>query len=1008
MRLHAAPSRLGARPRGPEPVSWSRDERVSVSTERGVRVAEILLLGAGGGGGEEGGEEAPGAGDPRPRLRVTALQIPSATSAVSVGPQQQQEEEEAAAAHAHLEEAGEEGTLGAADRHEFALHRGFTRTHGANVPLRGGCVCARWSPVGCDVRGRSMLVCLSSEGFVSLWVWAERDVHTWSCLADLTQMYRDILKKENYHAADGASLKDFDEFKRRSQMQAPVSVEWSRMFTTTRVRDKSGACEEIHFALLAVMMASGHIVVWQVLVPASTSAHVVLGSVLESGLASPRSLSWWACHVGSQNINGLVVGDSMGQVRLLPVNLSAVKGYFTLRQPVTLWSSQDGLSVNFIRTLDMVPSGDTSVHGAKLPSSQGSGAPAAQHAGGTGVTEQAGAPGGPPQADPARPATAPKAVAKTASKAAPKAGSHARASPHTGALPSSTSQCGRTSVVLAARGPHLLACVVCVSGGGMSVQTAHVTGLHPQPICGMAAVCSNRWGDGDGGGGDGGMVYTASADGSLCCVWPVLCSSGGEGDVSVSIPAVAGQRRWVRFERRIMRLPGPLGRARIRGLAASPNGAFLAVLTTEGLSGGDSEEEEVASGQECKAGRDESAEKQRTRGDGEDLGFGDACERDPATKPACHRKTPNRDGGHADGDFPVTLGLHPPQRTYSLAFVSLVNPDEAFRRLVSVPPPDSPSLSACGLAFLRADLLEVLRSHSLDVGGRVPAPMLAELDRLTEAKESGVRSRDRGRWAAYLTRVRLYLLRFAIHARGRPRSRWPPVGAEAFARPRPATGTGPDGAGNGVVSGVKDESVDGIKDEEDDDDDDDGGSNAGGEFNTADATRMKSTEAVSEGAEHETEDDWLLAEIRRRERVLARGAACRVLERAFLCTRFDLHLHLPARGLLSFITSGDTSAHATDAQVLAANILKKIGKQDIQEKCVLCAAVIPFVSHAKATCANGHQWLRCAVTFAACQTWRYRRCILHDSVAAFPKATDPEWMKQHLDSPCIYCDSPYL
>uniref|UniRef100_S4RVT5 Transcription factor IIIC putative zinc-finger domain-containing protein n=1 Tax=Petromyzon marinus TaxID=7757 RepID=S4RVT5_PETMA len=424
----------------------------------------------------------------------------------------------------------------------------------------------------------------------------------------------------------------------------------------------------------------------------------------------------------------------------------------------------------------------------------------------------------------------------------------------------------------------------------MSVQTAHVTGLHPQPICGMAAVCSNRWGDG----------------------------SGGEGDVSVSIPAVAGQRRWVRFERRIMRLPGPLGRARIRGLAASPNGAFLAVLTTEGLS----------------------------------------------------------------------VGLHPPQRTYSLAFVSLVNPDEAFRRLVSVPPPDSPSLSACGLAFLRADLLEVLRSHSLDVGGRVPAPMLAELDRLTEAKESGVRSRDRGRWAAYLTRVRLYLLRFAIHARGRPRSRWPPVGAEAFARPRPATGTGPDGAGNGVVSGVKDESVDGIKDEEDDDDDDDGGSNA--------------------GAEHETEDDWLLAEIRRRERVLARGAACRVLERAFLCTRFDLHLHLPARGLLSFITSGDTSAHATDAQVLAANILKKIGKQDIQEKCVLCAAVIPFVSHAKATCANGHQWLRCAVTFAACQTLRYRRCILHDSVAAFPKATDPEWMKQHLDSPCIYCDSPYL
>uniref|UniRef100_UPI00358FA64A general transcription factor 3C polypeptide 4 isoform X3 n=1 Tax=Myxine glutinosa TaxID=7769 RepID=UPI00358FA64A len=123
---------------------------------------------------------------------------------------------------------------------------------------------------------------------------------------------------------------------------------------------------------------------------------------------------------------------------------------------------------------------------------------------------------------------------------------------------------GSCSVVFAARGPHLLAAVLRGSvkkdggRGELSLSVFHIPGLHPRPITSFTVTPSPQ----------GPVIYTC-ADGhdKLAVVQPRL------GTLSTDAA--------LNFQRFPIALPGLSGRTRIRGVAASPGGAFLAVLVQQ-------------------------------------------------------------------------------------------------------------------------------------------------------------------------------------------------------------------------------------------------------------------------------------------------------------------------------------------------------------------------------------------------------------------------------------------
>ncbi|XP_062815254.1 general transcription factor 3C polypeptide 4 isoform X1 [Anolis carolinensis] len=238
----------------------------------------------------------------------------------------------------------------------FMLDRAFHPEGKGLPPLRGYKYCC-WSPLGCDANGRCLLAALTLDN--RLTIQANLDRLHWAPLADLTQLYAERLMESGFRpgrAEEGpppvGDLGDLAEFRRRHSMQAPVRMEWSSLCTTQQVQ-RNLECRDEGSVLLAVLFESGEVAVWQFRLPFAGKESVSSCSTVESGVASPSALSWWEYEHGGRRMSGLLVGSALGPVKLLPVNLKAVKGYFTLRQPVVLWPEEDRLPVQSLRSVPL-------------------------------------------------------------------------------------------------------------------------------------------------------------------------------------------------------------------------------------------------------------------------------------------------------------------------------------------------------------------------------------------------------------------------------------------------------------------------------------------------------------------------------------------------------------------------------------------------------------------------------------------------------------------------------
>ncbi|KAG7476400.1 hypothetical protein MATL_G00082420 [Megalops atlanticus] len=436
---------------GVEPLSWSEDHRVSACCASSIAVMEIL----------------PDVYNISQDLVIhrTSIPVPNDVHVLKVGPEREVQE-------------AKEKLAGSPDptvRQPFLLDRVMNPAVGMLPPMLGVRY-ASWSPLGCDASGRCLLAALTLDGRLAVHSCSGR--LQWRPLLDLTEAYGELLAEAGY-ALPGAEpplgpAGDPEELRRRHAMQTPVRMEWSGVCGTQQVQPNN-ECRDVGSVLLAVLMENGDIAVWHLAVPVLGRGSVVSCSALRSGVPSPSALAWWEFDHGGLKMTGLVVGSSAGPLRLLPVNLKAVKGRFTLRKPMVLCEEADLIPVHSVRCVSLYH-------------------------------------------------------------------------PH---------QKVNCSLVLAARGPYLCWCLLLISRAGLSMYRSHVTGLHSGPI---AAVTAARHG--------AGSVFTCSGDGGVRKLTPVFTQVA------------------VTFRQERLELPEGVAGRRVHGVAVSPNGAYLALVTSEGMADG--------------------------------------------------------------------------------------------------------------------------------------------------------------------------------------------------------------------------------------------------------------------------------------------------------------------------------------------------------------------------------------------------------------------------------------
>ncbi|XP_074871415.1 general transcription factor 3C polypeptide 4 isoform X4 [Carettochelys insculpta] len=228
---------------GLEPLAWSEDHRVSVSTARSIAVLEQLS------DIHSGGQELV--------IHRTAVPTPAVACLLKVGSKKEVAECKEKFA------SSKDPTVS----QTFMLDRVFN-PEGKSLPPLRGFKYSSWSPLGCDANGRCLLAALTMDN--RLTIHANLNRLQWVQLVDLTEIYGERLYENSYKISKTepprGDLGDFAEFQRRHSMQTPVRMEWSGICTTQQVKHNN-ECRDVGSVLLAVLFENGNIAVWQFQLP---------------------------------------------------------------------------------------------------------------------------------------------------------------------------------------------------------------------------------------------------------------------------------------------------------------------------------------------------------------------------------------------------------------------------------------------------------------------------------------------------------------------------------------------------------------------------------------------------------------------------------------------------------------------------------------------------------------------------------------------------------------------
>ncbi|XP_026154082.1 general transcription factor 3C polypeptide 4 isoform X2 [Mastacembelus armatus] len=429
---------------GLQPLAWSHDHRLAVCTTTSVSLMELVC------DVHSNRQDL--------MLHRTAVPVPAEAHRLRVGPA------------GELTEAIEKFST----HPDPAVRQVFLadRVINPSLEVHRGVKYASWSPLGCDSSGRCLLACLTLDHRLTIHNSHKR--LEWNMLVDLTKKYSERLKERGFAKKDNkppqANLLDFEELQRRFSMQTPLRMEWSSIYTIKQVQPDN-SCIDVEMVLLAVLMENGDLVLWKFVLPFINGTDVVFYDIIESGVTMPSDLAWWEYENTDRRMSGLIIGSEVGPVKIMPVSLSGVKGYFTLRHPVILWKECDQIAVENIKCVPMIH-------------------------------------------------------------------------------PIHKSNC---SLIVASRGCYVFWCLLMISPAGLNVHNSHVAGLHSLPVVSLAVSQHNV------------AVYTCSMDGCIKKLTPTFT-----------------ENTLIFKQENVLRSENLTGR-RIHGIAVSRNGAYVAMVSTQGI-----------------------------------------------------------------------------------------------------------------------------------------------------------------------------------------------------------------------------------------------------------------------------------------------------------------------------------------------------------------------------------------------------------------------------------------
>uniref|UniRef100_A0A1A8MXH3 General transcription factor IIIC, polypeptide 4 n=2 Tax=Nothobranchius pienaari TaxID=704102 RepID=A0A1A8MXH3_9TELE len=431
---------------GLQPLSWSEDHRLAVGTCGSLTLLELLC------DIHSNRQEL--------TLHRTSIPVPTEAHRIRVGsPAEVAEAMEKFSTHP-------DPTV----RQEFLADAVINPSVGA----RKGVKYSSWSPIGCDSTGCCLLACLTLDN--RLTVHRSHKHLEWTTMVDVSKKYSERLKERGYAKKDNkppeANLLDFDELQRRFRMQTPLRMEWSSVYSMTHVQ-QDNSCVNVDMVLLAVLMENGDLVLWKFSLPFTKGEDVEFYDLVESGVTRPSDLAWWEYENEDRRMSGLIIGSEVGPVKIMPVNLSKVKGYFTVRQPIVLWKECDEIPVENIKCVSLIH-------------------------------------------------------------------------------PIHQTSC---SLIVASRGCYIFWSLLMISPAGLNVHNSHLAGLNSLPVVSLTVSRHS------------GTFYTCSTDGWVTKLTPKFTESSLVFTVDKLLQ------------------PEALTGSRIHGISVSHNGAYFALVGTQGLVG---------------------------------------------------------------------------------------------------------------------------------------------------------------------------------------------------------------------------------------------------------------------------------------------------------------------------------------------------------------------------------------------------------------------------------------
>ncbi|KAF7217771.1 general transcription factor 3C polypeptide 4 isoform X1 [Nothobranchius furzeri] len=431
---------------GLQPLSWSEDHRLAVGTCGSLTLLELLC------DIHSNKQEL--------TLHRTSIPVPTEAHRIRVGsPAEVAEAMEKFSTHP-------DPTV----RQEFLADAVINPSVGA----RTGVKYSSWSPIGCDSTGCCLLACLTLDN--RLTVHRSHKHLEWTTMVDVSKKYSERLKERGYAKKDNkppeANLLDFDELQRRFRMQTPLRMEWSSVYSMTHVQ-QDNSCVNVDMVLLAVLMENGDLVLWKFSLPFTKGEDVEFYDLVESGVTRPSDLAWWEYENEDRRMSGLIIGSEVGPVKIMPVNLSKVKGYFTVRQPIVLWKECDEIPVENIKCVPLI-----------------------------------------------------HPIHKTS-----------------------------CSLIVASRGCYIFWSLLMISPAGLNVHNSHLAGLNSLPVVSLTVSRHS------------GTFYTCSTDGWVTKLTPKFTESSLVFTVDKLLQ------------------PEALTGSRIHGISVSHNGAYFALVGTQGLVG---------------------------------------------------------------------------------------------------------------------------------------------------------------------------------------------------------------------------------------------------------------------------------------------------------------------------------------------------------------------------------------------------------------------------------------